>query len=141
MMEVAYTRDVTERNRALESLAKMKELEAKRKAKMKTVRLDTRTVVTATKNALKAKMEQFRKENPISAGCASRAEKYRKQRREILKECFEEHPTLSKPDLYRIVRKVSGKSSSATSSLILSALRDGDLRFLNSDDKIYTLNI
>ena len=94
MMEIAYTRDVNERNRALESLAKMKELEAKRKKKMKTVRLDTRTVVTATKNALKAKMEQFRKENPISAGCASRAEKYRKQRREILKECFEEHPTL-----------------------------------------------
>lgn len=139
-MEVAYTRDVNERNRALESLAKMKELEAKRKAKMKTVRLDTRTVVTATKNALKAKMEQFRKENPISAGCASRAEKYRKQRREILKECFEEHATLSKPNLYKMVRKVSGKSSSATSSLIQSALRDGDLRLLE-DDKTYTLNI
>lgn len=36
MMEVAYTRDVNEHNRALELLAKMKELEATRKKKMKT---------------------------------------------------------------------------------------------------------
>ena len=51
---------VSERDRAMQVLARMKALEAKRKKEMQTVMINSRTIISATKTALKEKMAQMR---------------------------------------------------------------------------------
>ncbi len=52
---------LTERERALQALAMMKELEAKRKKKMVTVQIDDRTTISADKKRIETLAKAYRK--------------------------------------------------------------------------------
>ena len=110
-MQTAYITDKSERARALEVLAKMKDLEAKRKKKMKTVRLDSRTVVSATKAALAEKMEIFRKEEKKVAkvkGKTARSIEASHRRRELIELAFGDCPTMDYQAISKKLREERG---------------------------------
>lgn len=52
---------MTEHERALEALAMMKELERKRKKKLVSVRVDERTVISASKTRVKELVKEYNK--------------------------------------------------------------------------------
>lgn len=85
-----------ERNRALEALARMKQLEAKRAKKMRSVRLDSRTVVTSTPKRLKEITEDMgTKRVNTGASPVSRKENARQKLLSFFLELFGDRDTLT----------------------------------------------
>lgn len=131
MMQSAYITDKAERARALEVLARMKEMEAKRKKKMKTVRLDSRTVVSATKAALAEKMEIFRKEEKKVAkvkGKTARSIEAFHRRRELIELAFGDCPTMGYQAISKKLREERGMTVNQVAALITFALRDNEIK-------------
>lgn len=56
-----HIHSLTEHERALEALAMMKEIEAKRKKKMVTVQVDERTSISAEKNKIEYLVKAYKK--------------------------------------------------------------------------------
>lgn len=137
MMQTAYITDTAERARALEVLARMKEMEAKRKKKMKTVRLDSRTIVCSTKGMLQERLEKHKVDNAVVK--KKRApiynEESRWERREMFESVFGSRESLTRNVISKRLRERYGFTPNKVSRLIKASVLDGDLSQLTHDTK------
>ena len=131
---------VIERDRAMQVLAQMKALEAKRKKDMQTVMINSKTIISATKTALKEKMAQMRNSSfKPSSDTPVKESKHRKQRREQFWAVFGGADTMVYRELTKKLREDHGAHPDKVTRMVRAGVRDGDLVMVDDDPKTYKL--